>query len=37
MPEAPEGWMTTADYRPPTDLRPDIPHPARVYDWLLGR
>ncbi|MFC1412720.1 SAM-dependent methyltransferase [Streptacidiphilus sp. N1-12] len=30
MSEAAEG------FRPPTDLRPDIPHPARIYDWLLG-
>ena len=36
MADTPEDWMTAADYRPPTDLRPDIPHPARVYDWLLG-
>ncbi|WP_370083947.1 SAM-dependent methyltransferase [Streptacidiphilus sp. MAP12-16] len=23
-------------FRPPTDLRSEVPHPARVYDWLLG-
>ncbi|MET9398098.1 SAM-dependent methyltransferase [Kitasatospora sp. NPDC002965] len=22
--------------RPPTDLRPEIPHPARMYDYYLG-
>ena len=25
------------DGRPPTiDLRTDVPHPARIYDYLLG-
>ncbi|AXI81202.1 SAM-dependent methyltransferase [Peterkaempfera bronchialis] len=24
------------DVRPPTDLRTDIPHPARMYDYFLG-
>ena len=25
-----------ADSRPPIDLRTDVPHPARVYDFMLG-
>ncbi|MFE2376749.1 SAM-dependent methyltransferase [Streptomyces sp. NPDC059398] len=30
------GWITEADGRAPVDLRTDRPHPARVYDVLLG-
>ena len=31
-------WMRAGegDLRPPTDLRTDIPHPARMYDYFLG-
>ncbi|MFJ8042690.1 SAM-dependent methyltransferase [Kitasatospora sp. NPDC096147] len=31
-------WMSTdqENLRPPTDLRPEIPHPARMYDYYLG-
>ena len=32
-------WMAGASgdgFRPPTDLRVDVPHPARIYDYLLG-
>jgi hypothetical protein len=32
-------WMAPGaeDGRPPTiDLRTDLPHPARIYDYLLG-
>jgi len=31
-------WMRAGedDVRPPTDLRTDIPHPARMYDYFLG-
>ncbi|MCX5214126.1 SAM-dependent methyltransferase [Kitasatospora sp. NBC_00240] len=31
-------WMdgTAEDFRPPSDLRPDIPHPARIYNYFLG-
>ncbi|WP_156178505.1 SAM-dependent methyltransferase [Saccharothrix sp. ST-888] len=31
-------WMSSdgADLRPPADLRPEIPHPARMYDYYLG-
>ena len=33
-------WMTTAAAKAadhePVDLKTDVPHPARVYDWLLG-
>ena len=37
MPQA-ESWMSDAGggYRPPTQLHPEFPHPARIYDWLLG-
>ncbi len=37
MPQA-DDWLTQASkgFEPPTDLRPEVPHPARVYDWLLG-
>ncbi|MFC1408780.1 SAM-dependent methyltransferase [Streptacidiphilus sp. N1-12] len=33
-----ENWMTEVDTRfpEPTNLHPEIPHPARVYDFLLG-
>jgi predicted O-methyltransferase YrrM len=36
---AKEGWMNTdpeGSSRPPIDLHIDRPHPARVYDYLLG-
>ncbi|SDT78300.1 hypothetical protein SAMN05216371_5684 [Streptomyces sp. TLI_053] len=23
--------------RPPADLRPEVPHPARMYDYYIGR
>ena len=36
MPEDDEQWMRAQGFRPPTDLRPEIPHPARIYDWFLG-
>lgn len=31
-------WMSgdQDEVRPPTDLRPEIPHPARMYDYYLG-
>ncbi|MGW6914139.1 SAM-dependent methyltransferase [Kitasatospora sp. NPDC054939] len=31
-------WLNgdTSDLRPPVDLRPEIPHPARMYDYYLG-
>jgi hypothetical protein len=31
-------WLANAaeDYRPPVDMRTDIPHPARMYDYFLG-
>ncbi|MFJ9523356.1 SAM-dependent methyltransferase [Kitasatospora sp. NPDC101801] len=31
-------WMSgdQAELRPPTDLRPEVPHPARMYDYYLG-
>ncbi|MER5864713.1 SAM-dependent methyltransferase [Kitasatospora sp. NPDC002040] len=31
-------WMSSDqdELRPPTDLRPEIPHPARMYDYYLG-
>ncbi|MGF1427652.1 SAM-dependent methyltransferase [Kitasatospora sp. LaBMicrA B282] len=30
-------WMSAEDDgRRPTDLRPEIPHPARMYDYYLG-
>ncbi|GAA0655732.1 SAM-dependent methyltransferase [Kitasatospora atroaurantiaca] len=31
-------WMTGEgeELRPPADLRPEIPHPARMYDYYLG-
>ncbi|MFJ6214041.1 SAM-dependent methyltransferase [Streptomyces sp. NPDC092296] len=31
-------WMRAGedDVRPPTDLRTDIPHPARMYDYFIG-
>ena len=37
MPQA-ESWMSDAggEFRPPTQLHPEFPHPARIYDWLLG-
>ncbi|WP_377272159.1 SAM-dependent methyltransferase [Peterkaempfera sp. SMS 1(5)a] len=33
-----QDWMRAGedDVRPPTDLRTDIPHPARMYDYFLG-
>lgn len=34
MTEAPD-WMTR-ESRPPIDLHTDRPHPARIYDFLLG-
>ncbi|MGK4583856.1 SAM-dependent methyltransferase [Kitasatospora sp. HPMI-4] len=31
-------WMSSegSELRPPADLRPEIPHPARMYDYYLG-
>ncbi len=31
-------WMdqTTGEFRPPSDLHPEIPHPARIYNYFLG-
>ncbi|MFI5952577.1 SAM-dependent methyltransferase [Cryptosporangium sp. NPDC051539] len=29
-------WMTDLPDRPPVELHPERPHPARVYDYLLG-
>ncbi|GAA2243449.1 MULTISPECIES: SAM-dependent methyltransferase [Kitasatospora] len=31
-------WMSPdgTELRPPADLRPEIPHPARMYDYYLG-
>ncbi|GAA3019030.1 SAM-dependent methyltransferase [Kitasatospora albolonga] len=31
-------WMSgdQDEVRPPTDLRPEVPHPARMYDYYLG-
>ncbi|GAA1187541.1 hypothetical protein F4556_005663 [Kitasatospora gansuensis] len=31
-------WMSgdQDELRPPTDLRPEVPHPARMYDYYLG-
>jgi hypothetical protein len=29
-------WMATGAERERVDLLTDRPHPARVYDWLLG-
>ncbi|MEY9949033.1 hypothetical protein ABH937_006144 [Kitasatospora sp. GAS1066B] len=31
-------WMSASeeDGQEPTDLRPDVPHPARMYDYYLG-
>ncbi|MEU9128624.1 SAM-dependent methyltransferase [Kitasatospora sp. NPDC048540] len=31
-------WMSGEDEEPhvPVDLRPDVPHPARMYDYYLG-
>jgi SAM-dependent methyltransferase len=33
-----EKWMTGVgeDFTEPTNLHPEVPHPARVYDFLLG-
>jgi SAM-dependent methyltransferase len=33
-----EDWLSRASrgFQPPTELRPEVPHPARIYDWLLG-
>ncbi|MFG3053997.1 SAM-dependent methyltransferase [Kitasatospora sp. NPDC048239] len=30
------GGDDDGDLRPPADLRPEIPHPARMYDYYLG-
>jgi S-adenosyl methyltransferase len=37
VPQA-DDWLTRASqgFESPTDLRPEVPHPARVYDRLLG-
>ncbi|MEV6973537.1 SAM-dependent methyltransferase [Kitasatospora sp. NPDC093806] len=32
-------WLVVGDedeVRPPADLRPEVPHPARMYDYYLG-
>ncbi|MEY9839812.1 SAM-dependent methyltransferase [Streptacidiphilus sp. EB103A] len=33
-----ENWMTevSGGFTAPTNLHPEVPHPARVYDFLLG-
>ena len=33
---ADNAWMQEREMRPPVDLRTDVPHAARMYDWLLG-
>jgi tetratricopeptide (TPR) repeat protein len=35
-PAVPLGRPAVNEHRSPTDVRTDIPHPARVYDYLLG-